>query len=556
MTHRRGTSRHAALSAVLALVWLVAGAAVASAQGTCSTYRTFATGDQLTATDVNSIQTTLGQTNMEFSCLDSYQDDATQANNTEDPNSGGSKSLATTGVDEIEQIRYVLQHVTGFTNWWRHYQDVNFGHRGVRNHLTTLTSYKEAFRTEAHLSASTTRFHLVSISTTEYVAGAAHPESQLLLVHVNGTTRLGVGIGGDVHVGGTLTLHAAGTTAFPSIVWHGDSLTGFSRPAAHVIAISRAGTETARFDGASRLGIGVTNPTNTLHVSGSAAVRDSLHVGSQINTVSLATTGDTTLGDASTDTLTINGDATVGDQFAVGSIQAGIQAYVASAAATTIGLVVNTAASPSASAVTIRNNGTDYWDFETVAGDGFRIALEDVDNGSNIGRAILIGRNTNATTNAAGTLLMTRRDGASTYFFWPDVNGLLRINTTAPTNANDTAGTVVGDQTSWHALKDVLGPTRIDPTEALSTILATQVYDFRYRSGAYHGQEFHGLVGYDRSAFFLKNTGHPNAIPSLNEISLFGYIVQAAKALASRDDDIRAALATLERRVQALEAAR
>jgi hypothetical protein len=74
------------------------------------------------------------------------------------------------------------------------------------------------------------------------------------------------------------------------------------------------------------------------------------------------------------------------------------------------------------------------------------LRLESYDNGTDTGRNIFIGRNTNATTPAAGYITFYDKSGTP-YYVWVSDAGDLRINTVTPTFANDAAGVVVGTQT-------------------------------------------------------------------------------------------------------------
>ena len=167
-----------------------------------------------------------------------------------DPNSAGSVSLATTGAGELERLRYVIRHAYAWTSFWTHYQDVNFRHRTLRNHMTTLTSYKELFRSEAHLAASSVRFHLMSVSIPGYYAGTAHPESAFLLFHVDTAVRFMVGIGGDVHVGSTLGFHVGGSARNPSLWATRFHATGVYFPAENHLAVTVGGDAPYRFHSA------------------------------------------------------------------------------------------------------------------------------------------------------------------------------------------------------------------------------------------------------------------------------------------------------------------
>ena len=215
------------------------------------------------------------------------------------------------------------------------------------------------------------------------------------------------------------------------------------------------------------------------------------------------------------------------------------QAYIKSAAAGTIGLVVDTAASPSADA--------QQWMVNTTIAAAFKlfttqtqIGFSSRDLGSDVvGAEIFVGRNTNATP-GAGTVRFTEADGDSLYV-WIDNSNLVRVGATAPNNTNQGGGTVVGDQTSWHEAKHIVGPSRIGQAEALSTLLATQVYDFAYRDGAYNGRIFSGLVGYDAADWFLKNNDlGKGQIPTLDAVTVVGYTTLAIKELTRRIETLEA----------------
>jgi hypothetical protein len=80
------------------------------------------------------------------------------------------------------------------------------------------------------------------------------------------------------------------------------------------------------------------------------------------------------------------------------------------------------------------------------AGAGGYFAAPDQDAGDgNAGRYIKLGRNSNVTNPGAGFIELVDKSGTS-YFVWPDDTGVLRIHTSKPSTANDTAGTVVGAQ--------------------------------------------------------------------------------------------------------------
>jgi len=138
---------------------------------------------------------------------------------------------------------------------------------------------------------------------------------------------------------------------------------------------------------------------------------------------------------------------------------------------------------------------------------------------------------------------MSQKSGTSGAI-WPDDTGVLRIHTSLPNpdaGIADTAGTVVGTQTSTLVSKRLTGRD-VTPEAALVTILATPVVSFTYKSGAYSGTEFQGIIA-DWSPAFAMDNGR-----SFNPISAFGYTVQAFKAQQAQIDDLASRLAALEGR--------
>ena len=230
--------------------------------GNCSVFRTWNTGDSLTASDLNASFTTAASTNSSFQCLDDYSSDATQMAVTTDPNSAGNASLATDGAGELARLRYVVQHTLGFTNWWRHYQDVNFADRALRNHLTvsTASNTRSVFSGQMTGSGTDTRFHAFALGFTNQ---GVHHETALMRVHVNTTTMaLVLGLGGDLHLGGTLRLGSPGAASHAALFLGTHTNSGLFWPANDAVGVTIKGTEVARFH------------ATGLHVSGTLSLGD------------------------------------------------------------------------------------------------------------------------------------------------------------------------------------------------------------------------------------------------------------------------------------------
>lgn len=169
-----------------------------------------------------------------------------------------------------------------------------------------------------------------------------------------------------------------------------------------------------------------------------------------------------------------------------------------------------------------------------IATNAAFFSLEDFDNGTSSGSRLQAGRNSNASTPAAGFLRLSNLGGTG-YRIWPDTSGNLRINTADPTNAADTAGTVVGTQTSSLDAKIITGEA-LPAVDILAAVQAgaEAVRRWTYRNGAYNGEEFSGVVvdyapryGMDRDA------EHP-AGKSLNVATVIGDLLIAVANLAER----------------------
>lgn len=205
-------------------------------------------------------------------------------------------------------------------------------------------------------------------------------------------------------------------------------------------------------------------------------------------------------------------------------------------------VTINMPTSSAGYALNIQFNGTRRIDSYVQSGASV-IEMLNADFGSNAGPLLWIGRNSNASTPAAACLQLMARTGTAVYY-WTDNAGNLRLSTSAaPTNSTDTGGTVVGTQTSSLDSKNVVGDA-CSPLEALRSLCeaaTNALRKFTYKSGAFNGEVFDGLVvdyapryGMDRDA------AHP-AGKSLNVITLLGDLVQAVAYLSQRVETLEGA---------------
>lgn len=207
---------------------------------------------------------------------------------------------------------------------------------------------------------------------------------------------------------------------------------------------------------------------------------------------------------------------------------------IAPSATNVNGLEVNMPTSTSGKALQVKYAGTERALLQVLGGQASAFILSAVDTGNSYGPYIAVLGNSNGSTPSAGVIVL-RDKGATDYSIWPDDSGVLRINTTLPTNALDTAGTVVGAQTSSLDAKHIVDdPISVDEVLAAVAMGADAVRRFTYRNGAYNGEEFSGVVtdfapryGMDRDA------EHP-AGKSLNTITAIGDLLIAVGNLIER----------------------
>ena len=163
------------------------------------------------------------------------------------------------------------------------------------------------------------------------------------------------------------------------------------------------------------------------------------------------------------------------------------------------------------------------------------VQLDRFDNGSSIGRRINILRNENASTPAAGHIVLEDKGGAL-FRIWPDDSGVLRIHTADPTNANDTSGTVVGTQTSDWRVKRSISPFT-DHSTALDRVLSLDLYNYRMRDDSQRSsKQLNSLVIFpkDRRSWWTMNDHRPDNMAAIDQAALDGALIGSIKALHAR----------------------
>src|SRR3990167_9261483 len=142
------------------LVGLLLSAPWVYAVGSCSVYRSWNTGDSVTAADLNSSFTQAAVTNSTPQCLDDYWAWTGQMQSQVDPYPSATESLATSTAGELERLRYVIGRAFGWTFWYRYDQGITFASVGSQ-HLSA---------TALHLGAGSARFPSLT-SITDHQSG-------------------------------------------------------------------------------------------------------------------------------------------------------------------------------------------------------------------------------------------------------------------------------------------------------------------------------------------------------------------------------------------------
>lgn len=202
-----------------------------------------------------------------------------------------------------------------------------------------------------------------------------------------------------------------------------------------------------------------------------------------------------------------------------------------------IGLVINMPASNTERPLRLRYAGTDRSNINIDSATTTWNATT-FDAGAGQGPNFNIGRNSNASTASPGVLFCTAADNQATGLY-PDNSGIWRTIEGAVTSATFAGGTVVGSQSSHIDYKSVLGKP-VSDKEALAHIVAAaeQVKRFVYKSGAYNGEEFSGLVidGKKLHRYGMDADDKRKAGKLLNLPNALGDLMLAVRGLAARVD--------------------
>jgi hypothetical protein len=173
----------------------------AGAQGTCAIFRSWTTGNSLTAPDLTTSFITVGQTNMIPACMQGDSVTLGGMQTTQDPWPAGTESLAGDIKGEIERLRFVIGATTGRTQWYQ-YPSV------------ALTASGSVFSQAPRWNNGAVTFPglwLLNVTDTASLSG-----SLLLDLQVGSTSKFKVDKAGNVTATGTIS-GASGAGTFTTI---------------------------------------------------------------------------------------------------------------------------------------------------------------------------------------------------------------------------------------------------------------------------------------------------------------------------------------------------
>lgn len=230
----------------------------AGSQGACSVYRSWSTGNSVTAADLNASFTRVTVTNMIPTCMDDYSASVTEMRSVADPYPSGAASQPTTLAGELERIRYVLKKMTGWSQWYAHTEGAASGlHAGLTLHAATI-SHVAFFPA---MTASRTVFtnadrHLVTTGTVLASQGGTGFASYTVGDLLAATTSTTFAQINAVAVGQVLA--SAGTGTLPA--WTGSprlASLGIGAAASHAGSISLAASGHIVLTGVTHSGLGM-----------------------------------------------------------------------------------------------------------------------------------------------------------------------------------------------------------------------------------------------------------------------------------------------------------
>ena len=149
----------------------------AQSGGNCSVYRSWITGDSLTAGDLNSSFTSAAVTNDTQVCTDGISDTVAGMRTSTNPFGSNTESLATSGAGELERLRYTIANALGWAYWYSNDTNVRFDHAAGLSNIQGAGTGRHVTAVGYHSWAGSARFPAIAgryVHTTGLFWPAAH----------------------------------------------------------------------------------------------------------------------------------------------------------------------------------------------------------------------------------------------------------------------------------------------------------------------------------------------------------------------------------------------
>jgi hypothetical protein len=240
-------------------------------------YKTWTTGEILTAADLNSSMTQ-PISNSIPSSIDDYSANNAQMQSTADPYPAGVESLASTIAGELERLRYVIAQITGETQW---YIDPDVTLANIMSGSTSFAGTKN-FTGVLQIADGTSSAPALSLASDEKTGiGSLHSRSLSFI------TQNGSGVGTEAFwINGSQQMIAAqnGSTAIPAYSFARDGGAGLACQVSDTLDLIAGVTLVSRFNQTTSSDSTFRNPQTLYYGGGSAYSKFSGQTTSSITT--------------------------------------------------------------------------------------------------------------------------------------------------------------------------------------------------------------------------------------------------------------------------------
>ena len=199
---------------LVAVLALIAGSLVTApaAEGyPCSIYKSWSTGDSLTASDLTTSFSQFVSTNAVASCLNTMSANATAMQASTSPGASGTESLASDLDGEIKRLRYALAAVCGTTYWYTQTENCTLSARKLVSTMGTITTSKPNLDATVTWNDGAVTFTALKLNVTNTASASA---SLLEDLQVGGSSMWKVDRLGNGQLAASLTIAGTGALTY------------------------------------------------------------------------------------------------------------------------------------------------------------------------------------------------------------------------------------------------------------------------------------------------------------------------------------------------------